>query len=693
MMMSRLEEATAPPCGRVTLSHGRNKGGQAMLPLLPEPVLSENPCCKSCESEPSESSPVPAGKATRAKRLAKFKRALLAPPGGRCTSNGTRARCAVKPTASRPPARKQGGCGASSARRVVPVSVVEAGHRSHAPFLSARSPIPLRRRIPADGLAHLPSDVLTRLAHGACSDPACLTCRSTGAAERRNRERDPQLATLPLATDSRVASLGSTLSGGVAHEVVAVHNGKSAYLVSFGPTERRWVAYLRRSLGLSNDPTTSRLLVARIADRFALASRPPDAPLSALLASGSGRARSGASFAAAAPPPPPPGPASLGGIDLGSLICHFPTENFWSGIINFDVPRGLSPSDPSWEGLLFMLDPYTSSSNRANWLDWAQLHALLDTSYWDAGYDEGTYPNWKLGWGRNHRFLLHALQIAYSFRHHIPKRWPYIGTPLSALFEAFCVDMPDQLATTFETGSAIIRINTGSDPCPARSDTQLVESIAGSGERTYTFTLKDPADTTVLPFRGAGRCGSWVRVCPSYIQGHALVADKFLYWGNRAYWYSQGPCVETLGELLTYLVMARRCGQVALGAFMVPARTLVHEFAHYLYSCGVSASHCDLDCCPQGLAAWFYARTRAYLGAPEVQADAGVDTDFVDVTHTYSSDCDDYSSSGKAISFDFTFTNPGVAGDESAFTLDGVSYPSSGLCDPTLLMPPFAGFP
>lgn len=176
------------------------------------------------------------------------------------------------------------------------------------------------------------------------------------------------------------------------------------------------------------------------------------------------------------------------------------------------------------------------------------------------------------------------------------------------------------------------------------------------------------------------------------MEEYSNVADLFLYWGNRAYWYAF-ECAGDNG--LAYLEMARRCGQVALGAMVQSAGIVVHELAHYFYNTESTTddNHCVRDCCMPGLGEiFFYGRVRSILGVPEVRGtklgigatQPNVDAAFSRTTRSISPTCTSASSGLTAdVASTMTFQSIGTPGGGVVFS--GPSY-SNCACAP-------AGYP
>jgi hypothetical protein len=269
------------------------------------------------------------------------------------------------------------------------------------------------------------------------------------------------------------------------------------------------------------------------------------------------------------------------------------------------------------------------------------------------------------------------LQLIYTYRSFIPSYWPTSEVVTGLPLDLVCEDVADLIYDTFTTDSGFLQIDgDGSgQPCPAYDDGQLVERFSLSTcERTFNVYNSWPIGTNI-PYNG--ETGGGIRICPSFINGKALVADKFLYWGNRAYWHAMSGGASDFFEALRLLYNAMLCGRVSLGAFALPARTLVHELVHY----NGFGAHCTYYCCQAGLAGTWYARTRAFLGLPAVDyyASGGlVDTSFSVTTSSYSSTCE--TSTGSAFAINLEFTDLGNGGDSTAYEVTSATYPTN--CQP-----------
>lgn len=445
---------------------------------------------------------------------------------------------------------------------------------------------------------------------------------------------------------------------------------------AFGPVEREWVRGVRKALGGHGDVEQLRRVLSTLSDRHPLPASPPDRH--SLQSSGPGRFRLKEIW-----------PSELGVEERCAGCRGGGDDRFYTGAIDITVPCDFLPDDPSEEGMYFMWSPYTTPSTRAGWANFGLLRGLIDSSRWTAGTASGQYPGWQSGWGRNYNFVQHMLQLVYCYRSLLPNRWPTAGVVPVLPLSFTCEDLEDFIFEKFSgfvqtdveepditpDGRFFLQIDGDGEeePCPEYDDGQLVETFAmATCERTFSVAQSWPIGAN-LPFRG--ETGGGIRMCPSYINGMALVADRFLYWGNRAYWHATGGGCSSFVEALQMLSNSVLCGKVSLGAFAVPSRTLVHELAH---AAGFG-SHCDFNCCQAGLAGIWYARTRALLGLPQVDYDTGmVDTSFSSKTASYSSTCLAVPSTPFVL--DLEFTNLGVAGDSQAYTVSSATWPTS--CSP-----------
>jgi hypothetical protein len=300
--------------------------------------------------------------------------------------------------------------------------------------------------------------------------------------------------------------------------------------------------------------------------------------------------------------------------------------------------------------------------------------------------DYGKYPNWQRGWGRVHRYTMHVLQLIYVYRELMPSYWPTAEAVSGLPMDLACEDMAEIVAKSFTGDSGIFGVGhtqrTDCPSCPGTSDGQLVVTEdSATCSRIYQVYAAWPIGTCI-PYRAAwGSDG--IQVCPSYMNGMALVADEFLYWANRAYWYAMEGHARDLWAALGFLYQAALCGKVALGATLIPARALVHELVHRYDPDDHRNEHCPYYCCQAGIAGAWWARTRAYLGVPSVDYDDPnniVDTTFSATIQTYGSSCGNGS-----LTTTVTFLNPGVSGDSSAYSI-AVAFPSN-CTPPTADMP------
>jgi hypothetical protein len=405
--------------------------------------------------------------------------------------------------------------------------------------------------------------------------------------------------------------------------------------------EEKWIGELSRLSGLSIDRSMARSMLERLHSHYRLSDH-----LFAKLAATK-------SLPFAAPPP--------------ASTCGSSTEErFLTGKIDFSVPNGFSPSDPDYEALYAMWYPYTSEATRATWKDFDDLQAMLDTSLWEAGYDPGDYPNWKYGWGRNHRFVLHLLQLVWTYRSLIPHQWPtdevvpmLCSTSTSWDWPRVCGDVKSAIAGYF-SDSDFLALTAGGDDCADISVGTFTETIdALTCQRTYSIPY--------IGARGASGGGT-TRLCAGFVQAQAKAADHFLYWGNRCYWTSMDGYCDDLVEAFLYLYYSCLCGRLALGAVMRPAKTLVHEFGHR----AGHGPHCDYYCCQEGIASTWYARTRAFLGLPAVDYES-VDTNFTSTSSEVTSTCS--TDTGTSFRIEIGFTDLGNYGDSTKYEIESIDFP------------------
>jgi len=403
-------------------------------------------------------------------------------------------------------------------------------------------------------------------------------------------------------------------------------------------------------------------------------------------------------------------------------LDEFLRHRLRTGIIDIGpLPADLPSGDPGGEGFAWMCFPYTriDAPSRASWLPWSTLDQQIINGRFDPLTDSVLYPGWS-GHPRSWWLLRHMQQLAYVYREFIPDRWPYGRPgdphPYDDPRQVFvCENLSSYVAEVLTNHSRFLSMELESD-CPTTGgmSQRIVRQADGSFMSIYSLDFGgDP------PYR-AKRTGHRVQYCPSYIEAYAYVADFFVSWGNRAYWYAADGHASDAFEALYHLVMARRCGQLALGAMMEPTRTLVHEIAHLAYRDWEFDTHCDWFCCPQGLAGWHWARLRAYLGVPNVGSEVStgqIDSTFSVAHDFYRSECiAEGNDPGLGLNIvewinaaftgelqelvlqhtrsyriDFTFGNLGVPGDPEAFQVRGETFPTAGLCDPRAI--PFPEHP
>lgn len=471
-----------------------------------------------------------------------------------------------------------------------------------------------------------------------------------------------------------------------------------------GPSARRWVRFFQSGLDLSHNSALAQELVERVEAVHTL----DDTVLTAR----------------AAFTPRGQGPVAVGGhsallgpqqIWCGTCSPLNDKVRFLSGQIDFSVPCAYLPSDPGSSAFNFMWSR-VAMDDTSRHLDWATIERIINTTSWGGGATLGDYPGWSGASGRNRIFLEWVLQIIYSYRSFMPREWPsqavmraYTGqsagsalgmsaAPLlggvhsaynpsasSPLLVAgagggvsgrhYCRDAESAVGDLMENEAAFLVVwAPGADLCPLDGADQLQEHVdATTCERSYDLWEGLPYGMTV-PYRGQnGSAG--VQVCSSWIAGPARTADHFLHWGNRAYWTAISGQSEDLKDCLELLNASRLCGRVALGATMIPARTLMHEFIHR----ALSGDHCSTACCPQGLAVIFWAATRAYLGVPSVivGTPGQVDTDFLDDSDFYSSQC--HQANNESFAITFTWDDVGSSGKSNAYSISNVTWAPSCL--------------
>jgi len=402
-------------------------------------------------------------------------------------------------------------------------------------------------------------------------------------------------------------------------------------------------------------------------------------------------------------------------VSIPEGLNEFLRHRLRTGIIDIGpLPADLPSGDPGGEGFAWMCFPYTriDAPSRASWLPWSTLDQNIINGRFDPLTESVRYPGWS-GRPRSWWLLRHIQQLVYVYREFIPDRWPFSRpgdpNPYDHPRQVFvCENLASHVAEELTNHSRFLSMDRDrSAKCPTTGGMRQRIVHQADGSYTSIYSLDFGGD---VPYRGK-RTGRRVQFCPSYIEAYAYVADFFLSWGNRAYWYAADGHASDEIEASYYLRMARRCGQLALGAMMEPARTLVHELAHRAYQDWEFDTHCSWFCCPQGLAAWYWARLRAYLGVPSVGSEpwtGGIDSTFSFTRDFYRSECIargndpglglsyseliDAAVSGtlqelvdaytRSYRIDFTFTSLGVPGDPEAFDVYRETFPTSGLCDP-----------
>lgn len=389
-------------------------------------------------------------------------------------------------------------------------------------------------------------------------------------------------------------------------------------------------------------------------------------------------------------------------------------DDWWSvyrsGAIEFELPTLFPTGDPDFVARDFMLYPFTSDDEREGWLSDETIRSRIRWPLWDLPGLRGSYPGWNTSRGFVTEFAFLAIQLPYSTRRFIPTSWP---NPESSWWgvvpQSECANAGRRIHALLkgdylENHYGVTRLFTArsgdsNGRCPKLGGYQLTVTTDASLDRSrglphrpfastvecqrrYRFTIDtDSGRPSILGFAGFESAETpFLLICASTWQGYAEVADQFLYWGNIAYAAAARGWATDLWSALEYLSMATKCGRIASGALMVPARTVVHELLHTF------PAHCETSCCQAGLAGWWWASCRSWLAAAEVQAirpgvrpflpyhipatqESVVDTHFVYPWGAYASGCS-RSNPGDAegkYALVVGFTAPATKGNPNAF--------------------------
>ncbi len=292
------------------------------------------------------------------------------------------------------------------------------------------------------------------------------------------------------------------------------------------------------------------------------------------------------------------------------------------------------------ETLDFAFAPYLDTSSL---LTFDEIHSMI--GQWEADDDPNDFLFWTNGWGGAHRAFLHAMRLLDVYRSFIPNnngncpdararfkdRWKAKAYDIQVDNLSKCSETPDQI--TYETGTA------------------FPKSIDHVGSRGFYNSLT-----------GA------VHPCANMVTGQGHLADAFMAYAHRAYWYVAEGESRDFWEACSYLWQAQMLGRLALGAIAHVSRGTLHEMMHQEFG----NDHCELGCCHQRIALRWQCRTFSFLGLYAADPYSGIDRNLSTSTVYYATTCRDADILTGTAKANFvgacSFTTPGIQGSEQAWT-------------------------
>jgi len=365
--------------------------------------------------------------------------------------------------------------------------------------------------------------------------------------------------------------------------------------------------------------------------------------------------------------------------------------------------------------LEFAWAPYYTRAS----LPYRQIDRLIvpDAHIWNACTEPSRYLFWTGGMGSglggagSYRTLVHALRLLYAYRRLVPQRQSVRGA------ERDVTGFRDDVIGALESrdllfvSAAVVDLEPlptfGSelpDGCYAtgRIDDVLTGLSLPQSPAMITYHSNTSSGTSsAMPerisrprFGWSGRAGArdlWIDICPNFLDAQSFLADAFLFYAHRAFWFAvegvdatypnMGPHFrEILKTSLLYKVWL--LGRLSLGAISEVSRIIVHEYLHKFRPIDGDIDHCHLNCAFTRMSLKFACRLFSELALLSARYGGINDTaNFVDQQLVQTTSCDSsltdydifqYATAGITLSNEFaggcSFLTPGIPGNANNWT-------------------------